>query len=83
MKTYSIAITIDNRVTDVISYKTERRDLEKELELVIKFMKYQVCNIKSVEKINYRKITVISEKDTTYMVTWNNVTLWDESELKD
>jgi 2,3-bisphosphoglycerate-independent phosphoglycerate mutase len=83
MKTYSIAITIDNRVTDVISYKAERRNPEKELELVAKFMNYQVCDVKSVEIINYRKIAVISKKDTTYMVTWDNVTLWDESELKD
>jgi hypothetical protein len=81
MKTYSIAITIDNRVTDVISYKAEKRTPEKELELVVKFMNYQVCDVKSVEKINYRKIAVISKKDTTYMVMWANVTLWNESEF--
>lgn len=83
MKTFSIAITIDDRVTDVISYQAEKRTPEKELEVVVKFVNFLVCNVKSVEKINNHKITVISEKNTTYIVTWNKVILWNEDELED
>lgn len=83
MKTYSIVIRIDDKITDVINYKAARRTPEKELELVVKFMNYQVCNIKSIERISNHKIIITSEKDTTYMVAWTNVTLWDESELED
>lgn len=83
MKSYSIVIRIDNRITDVINYKAERRTSEKELALAVKFMNHQVCNIKSVERISNHKIIITSTKDTTYMVAWTNVTTWDESELED
>lgn len=83
MKTYSIAVIIDNRVTDVISYKAERRNLEKEMLLVTKFAETQVCNVKSVEKVSYHKLAVTSKKDIIYNISWRSVALWDESELGD
>lgn len=83
MKTYSIAILIDNRVTDVISYKAERRNLEKEMSLVTKFANMQVCNVKSVEKVNSHKLTIVSKQDITYNISWKSVTTWDETELED
>lgn len=82
MKTYNIAILVDNRVTDIISYKSKRRDLEKEMSLVTKFVDMQVCNVKSIEKINARKLTVISKQDIIYNISWKSVALWDESELE-
>lgn len=83
MKTYSIVIRIDDRITDVINYKAERRTPEKELELTVKFMNHQVCDIKSVERISNHKIIVTSKKDVTYTAAWTKVTAWDESELED
>lgn len=83
MKTYSIAVLIDDRVTDVISYKAERRNLEKEMSLVTKFADMQICNVKSVEKVSYHKLTVVSKHDTIYNVSWRPIALWDESELED
>lgn len=83
MKVYNIAISIDNKISDIISYKSWKRDLKKEMLLIVKFMNIQVCNIKTVEKINQCTLTIVSEKDTIYNVSWKSVTLWDESELED
>lgn len=83
MKTYNIAVLIENKVTDVISYQSERRDLEKEKTLVIKFMKSQVCTIKSIEQISAHRLTIVSDKIMFYHVTWKTITIWDESELED
>ena len=81
MKTRSIVIRIDDRITDIITYHSEKRNLKKELELIIKLINSQVCNIKIVEVISNHRVIITSEKGATYNIVWTHVISWDESEL--
>lgn len=83
MKTHNILISINNKAIDVITYFSEKKSPERELQLVVKLINQELCNIKSIEKINDHKIIITSEKETTYTVVWTNVILWNESELED
>lgn len=79
----SILILIEDRPTDVISYNTTKHDIDRERQLVIKFMGQQVCNIQEVETTSPHRLVITSKKGTIYNVSWKKITLWDESELED
>lgn len=79
----SILILIEDRPTDVISYNATKHDIDRERQLVIKFMEQQVCNIQEVETTNPHKLVITSKKGTIYNVSWQKITLWDESNLED
>ena len=79
----SILILIEDRPTDVISYNATKHDIDRERQLVIKFMEQQVCNIQEVETTNPYRLVITSKKGTIYNVSWKKITLWDESELED
>jgi hypothetical protein len=83
MKTHNILVSINNKAIDVITYLSEKKSPERELQLVVKLINQELCNVKSIEKINNHKIIITSEKETTYTVVWTNVILWNESELED
>lgn len=79
----SILITINNRTEDVLSYKGNKHDPQKEKELVIKFMASEICDIKDVMEIKRRYIVITSKNDVVYQVIWEKVTCWNEEELED
>lgn len=79
----SILILLEDHPSDVISYNDTKRNINKELQLVIKFVEKQVCDIKKVEMINSHKLVITSKKDTIFNISWRHTTVWDESELKD
>lgn len=79
----SILVIINDRAGDVISYKGNKRDPQKEKELVIKFIDSEICDIKDVMEVKKRYIVITSKKDTIYQVTWEKVTCWNDEELED